>query len=61
MRQISRGQLSAEDLLASEQKTESWLRDISRDPAAFIGSKFSSQYRHQQMEESSPLEREVSP
>lgn len=60
-RQISRGQLSAEDLLASEQKTESWLRDISRDPAAFIGSKFSSQYRKQQAKESSSLESEVSP
>lgn len=61
MRQINRGQLSAEDLLASEQKTESWLRDISRDPAAFIGSKFASQYRNQQAKELSPIESEVSP
>lgn len=60
-RQISRSQISAEELLASDQKTESWLRDISRDPAAFIGSKFSSQYRaqQQQVKESAIVESEV--
>ncbi len=42
--EIQRKTLSAEELLHSEEKTERWLRDISRNPKDFIRARFQYEY-----------------
>jgi Ca-activated chloride channel family protein len=42
--EIKRKQLTAQEVLQSKDMTERWLRDINRDPKAFIRSKFQYEY-----------------
>jgi Ca-activated chloride channel family protein len=43
--------LSLDEILASEQKKEQWLRDISRSPKQFLGAKFQAQYNQMQLQD----------
>jgi Ca-activated chloride channel family protein len=40
--------LTADELLKSKEKTDKWLRDISRDPKTFISAKFQYEYAKSQ-------------
>lgn len=46
--------LTAEEILQSQDGTEKWLRDISRDPKSFIRAKFLYEYNQGQGNDSAP-------
>jgi Ca-activated chloride channel family protein len=45
-------QLSAEEVLKSKAMTDRWLRDISRDPKAFVRARFQYEYAREQADDS---------
>jgi Ca-activated chloride channel family protein len=45
--QVAVKRLSAKDVLKSKEMTDRWLRDISKDPKAFVRSKFAYEYATQ--------------